>query len=100
VQLDTVTIAAFAPHVGTELRVDHGEDAPLVIRLTEVRAAGRQPGAPRQEPFVLVFEGPVAPILPQATYTLEHDTLGSVDIFLVPVGRHPDGGIQYEAVFN
>jgi hypothetical protein len=38
-------------------------------------------------------------VLPQAIYQLEHDRMGTMDIFLVPIG--PDGqGMGYEAVFN
>jgi hypothetical protein len=37
-------------------------------------------------------------VLPQATYPVEHDELGRMEIFLVPIG--PDGsGMRYEAVF-
>ena len=55
--------------------------------------------SPRLENFSLLFRGPLAPALPQCIHRLKHDTLGSVEIFLVPLG--PDGqGMQYEAVFN
>ena len=36
--------------------------------------------------------------LPQSTYALEHETLGAVFLFLVPLG--PTQGYRYEAVFN
>jgi hypothetical protein len=37
--------------------------------------------------------------LPQQIYTLEHITLGVLDLFIVPLG--PDGiGMRYEVVFN
>ena len=53
----------------------------------------------REQPFSLLFRGPLRPLLPQQITTLEHDTLGVLEIFIVPVG--PDEyGQRYEAIFN
>ena len=60
-------------------------------------------GAPstRLERFSLFFHGPLSPVYPQHLYRLEHAQLGSLDIFLVPVGPDDAGEyMQYEAVFN
>lgn len=38
-------------------------------------------------------------ILPQATYTLEHDELGGWPLFIVPIARG-EQGVSYEAVFS
>jgi hypothetical protein len=38
-------------------------------------------------------------LLPQRIYRLEHDELGALDLFLVPIGRD-DSGVRYEAVFT
>jgi hypothetical protein len=54
---------------------------------------------PTQEQFALLFHGPQNPFLQQAIYHVEHDNLGELDLFLVPVGRDQNG-FQYEAVFN
>lgn len=55
--------------------------------------------APRMEQFSLLFRGPGAPYFPQGIYTLEHDTLGSGQLFIVPIG--PDNqGMRYEVVFS
>lgn len=99
-RLDTAIADAFAPHVGTGFRLAREGDEAIDVRLADVRALGRQPGAPREEPFILVFTGPADPILPQATYALEHAELGTLELFLVPVGRGADGHVAYEAVFN
>jgi len=100
VQLDQATAATFRPHLGGEFRVELAGEEPIALRLAEVHESGRQPAAPRVEPFVLVFTGPATPILPQATYRLEHDVLGTLDVFLVPIGHGVEGGVRYEAVFN
>ena len=55
--------------------------------------------SPQVENFSLLFYGPLQPVLPQCIYRLNHDALGSMEIFLVPLG--PDAeSMQYEAVFN
>jgi hypothetical protein len=49
--------------------------------------------------FSLVFRGGPDPPLQQRIYCLEHEQLGALDLFLVPLG--PDAaGQRYEAVFN
>jgi hypothetical protein len=46
-----------------------------------------------------VFRGPAEVVLPQKIYPLEHEALGKLEIFLVPIG--PDeAGMCYEAVFS
>lgn len=72
----------------------------VTLRLTEVRRLPATPGAPRAEPFALLFAGPRQPSLGQGTRRLEHERLGVLEIFLVPVGYGPDGGLLYEAIFN
>lgn len=59
--------------------------------------AGRDPAAPR-EPFSLVFRGPAEPALAQAIQPLRHPRLGTLALFLVPIGADGDGR-RYEAVF-
>lgn len=54
---------------------------------------------PRQEQFSLTFRGSTERILPQQIYSLKHDVIGDLDLFLVPIGRD-ESGVYYEAVFN
>lgn len=53
---------------------------------------------PDYERFSLIFESS-DPLLNQATYTLEHPTIGKQELFLVPV-HGDEKGFQYEAVIN
>jgi len=53
----------------------------------------------RVESFSLLFRGPISPFFPQAIYRLHHEKLGTMDLFLVPMGPDRDG-MRYEAVFN
>ena len=52
-----------------------------------------------RQPFSLLFRGPTEHRLEQATYPLEHPQLGTVEIFMVPVGVS-GSGLEYEAVFG
>jgi hypothetical protein len=54
---------------------------------------------PRQEQFSLLFRAPQDEPIQQGTYWLEHDQLGSGELFLVPVSKD-DNGVCYQAVFN
>jgi hypothetical protein len=69
----------------------------IVLRLVEIRRLGhalRKGGA-----FALMFLSPTGPFLPQAIYPLAHPALGTLELFLVPLGPTPDGN-AYEAVFT
>jgi len=71
---------------------------PLV--LIEVTEHGSGAAGPqRRQPFSVLFRGPALPVLPQRTYVMDHNSLGRLELFLVPVG--PDGqGMRYEAAFT
>jgi hypothetical protein len=97
--------ATFQPYIGTGFRVAVPEMAEVAdqeapsIRLDDVIRLPAQAGAPRADPFTLEFTGG-PPVLEQRTHTLRHPILGTVELFLVPVGLDPDGRVRYEAVFN
>lgn len=96
--LQDLTHSSFEEHLNTSFHVHFGGEAPLEVALYQVRLHEAH-GGPRKQPFSLYFRGPRQPVLPQQIYRLEHDRMGTMEIFLVPVG--PDGqGMGYEAVFN
>ena len=98
--LQDLTAAAFEAHRGTTFRIDHGSGAPLEVVLHQVRRLEPHPG-PRAEPFSAYFLGPRSPILRQQIFKVEHDQMGTLELFLVPIGPDPQaGGMLYEAVFN
>ncbi len=53
-----------------------------------------------QRPFSLIFLGPVSQqFLGQSTYRLQHEQMGSFDLFIVPIG--PEAGrMRYEAILT
>jgi hypothetical protein len=96
----SLTIDTFTPLVGTAFRARTDTDGVVDLRLVEVRPLGHQPQAPRVEPFALEFVGSADVPLDQRTWRLDHESLGAVEIFLVPIGSDPAEGYRYEAVFN
>lgn len=87
--LETLTAADFAALRGDRFRIASQFDAELV----EVTEIAREPGG--RAPFSLVFQGGPSPPLPQRIHRVEHEQLGALEIFLVPIGPH-----HYEAVFT
>jgi len=97
--LESLTIESFRPHVGSPFRIVVTETLTLDATLAEAQELAQQrPGAARA-PFKLLFHAPLRPILPQRIYRLEHDALGVLDLFIVPIGPAGDR-MQYEAIFT
>jgi hypothetical protein len=87
--LETLTADDFAELRGERFRIASQFDAELV----DVTEIAREPGG--RAPFSLVFRGGPDPPLPQRIYRVEHDELGAIEIFLVPIAAD-----RYEAVFT
>jgi len=78
----------------------HHQHGNLEMELIECRKLGaRGRNESQREPFALLFRGPKGPILSQQTYQFDFEHLGTLEIFIVPIG--PDeSGVQYEAIFT
>lgn len=100
--LDQLTSADFAPYVNQAftIRLEGIEPIGLeLVSVTDYTAAGMQ-DAPRRQPFSLHFLGPVSrQYLQQHIYQLEHEQMGMLELFLVPLGLE-GGRMRYEAIFN
>lgn len=78
---------------------DGGEMNLTLTAVTEgSQPGGAGPGGRARRQFSLVFTGPAQPGLDQGTRELRHEGLGTVALFLVPIGDGP-GGRRYEAAF-
>jgi hypothetical protein len=98
--LDTLELADFAGHLGTRFRLRRAEGGALELTLVEASPHPHRPHSPgRRRGFSLVFRSPSPDRLPQGVYRLDHDEMGSLELFLVPIGPQ-EGGMRYEAVFN
>ncbi|MHC4219850.1 MAG: DUF6916 family protein [Planctomycetota bacterium] len=98
--LDKLTREDFAKHLNKRfrLRSEAGELQVELIEATAIDTAGKRPDGQRA-PFSLVFRGPKEVPLAQMIYDLEHQEMGSLDLFLVPIGPDEEG-MLYESVFN
>lgn len=94
--LEHLNLALFTQHVNTRFRMRLDENRFVE---TELIGAVDLGSTPQQEQFSVTFRGPVEAFLPQSTYLVEHESLGSFALFITAVGRDPQG-IQYEAIFN
>jgi hypothetical protein len=88
-------LADFRTAIDTPFRLDGGH----VLRLVQAESLGQRAVSRQRDPFCLAFLGPIDPVFPQRIYRLEHDALGALDIFLVPIARDA-GGTTYEAIFG
>jgi hypothetical protein len=103
--LGQLTHDDFAPLRHQRFQIQVGDDVTLDVELIRVEPLGgedpqryrRDPT--RRRPFSLLFRGPRTPVLSQRIYPVEHPQLGTLDIFLVPVGPIEDG-MGYEAIFT
>lgn len=93
---ELLTKEAFAENLNTKFRVPLEPPNAAELELVEVLETMR---TPRQQQFSVFFRGPLDYLLPQATYHMEHEKMGAISLFIVPVGREQDG-FRYEAVFN
>lgn len=92
-----LTLDDFAPHVGDTFVADFGDDGTLDLTLAEAEV--QSTGNDHDEAFSLVFRGPLDNVFEQATVPILHESVGALDIFLVPVADVDDGRL-YQAIFT
>lgn len=86
----------YRAHLNTVFRVQCETDS-VGIQLVDVDA-GRQDKGIQQ--FSLFFHGPAECVLPQGTYEIQHDALGSLAILIVPIVGSNHERIVYQACFT
>ncbi len=95
---DSPVLGNFSPFVGRSFDVLAAQGA-VELELIEAKELRAGVGAPRQDPFSLVFKVERDCELWQGPVTLEHELTGRVDLFLVPIGEDREGR-YFEAIFN
>ena len=95
--LEHLTLDSLSAQLNTKFRISVEPEKIVELELVEVQAHGDVAG--QTERFSAMFRGPLDLFLPQSTYLMEHEQLGSVEIFIVPISKNGEG-IYYEAVFN
>lgn len=105
--MEQLTLETFQPHAGSTFQLIIDEQPVLDLVLAEVEDLSRPNRSRRQDdrvrtsPFSLIFHGPLSPVANQQSFDLQHEQLGRLNIFLVPVG--PDTSREkmcYQAIFN
>ena len=86
----------FRQHLETIFDLDH-PNGPIQLRLVHVADEGVARGI-RQ--FSLLFHGPADRVVPQNTYSLRHEALGSLALFIVPVVGSTHARTVYQACFS
>jgi hypothetical protein len=87
-------LGTYAPLVGSAFKIHRTGASPLSVKLA---AATRLHGV--GESFSLVFRGHANAKLGQDTYTLEHPSLGTFPLFVVPIGRATKGQ-DFQVIVN
>ncbi len=98
--LESFTLETFSERLCETFHLYPEDQEPLEVELISATAlsAGAEPPG-RRQPFSIVFRGPGEILLPQRIYRMEHEEIGTFDLFLVPIG--PDEkGLRYEAIFT
>jgi hypothetical protein len=100
--LDKLTHDVFSEHVGSTFRIQLEDGGSVDMDLTEATRLGSQSDSgstAKRDPFSLVFRAPKDAVLPQKIYDVDHGSIGTFALFLVPIGED-ESGTFYEAVFN
>jgi hypothetical protein len=88
--------ATYRPLLESAFVIDQ-DAGPVELRLVRVDEE-RVSGGFGQ--FSIFFHGPASRLLPQGIHALRHQTLGTIELFLVPVVGSNRERILYEACFS
>ncbi len=103
--LDKLEGTDFSPLLHQKFHISTESPLPLEAELIEVTELGSDTSRAsaatneRRRSFSIVLRGPKEPLLQQRIYQVEHPKIGTLDLFLVPIGPDEEG-MRYEAVFN
>ena len=110
--LETLTAEDFRDIRGSRLRLtggprEGGSPASFDVELADVTEHPAGASGTFRIPFSVLFHGAFEPVMPQGIYRLEHEKLGTVEFFIVPVGPNEPSApgeaataMRYEAVFG
>jgi hypothetical protein len=100
----TLSEAAFSAHLNTPFRIHLGLLKVVELKLIEVKHTEQSsksglPATIKQEGFSILFAAPRGLVLEQGTYKVEHEQMGTFDLFIVPMRKNKKRQ-YYEAIFN
>ena len=85
-------------HLHSKFKVHLDRDGKETLEL-EIDQIIEPPAPPSLEQFFLVLKGPRSPRLDQCTHRMDHEKLGTFDLFITAIAGD-EHSITYEAVFN
>ncbi len=104
--LDKLTSADFSAHLNQIFKIHYHSDkvleAQLILEVELIEVAEyseKWAGPSKRRPFSILFRAPKDTNLPQSIYNVEHDKMGTLELFLVPIMPDEKGSL-YESVFN
>lgn len=101
VDLSSLTLASFEPHVGTTFLVNHPVHQEHLTLERAVALPSHDHPRKLRDPFSLFFAGSrTDQHFNQQVLPLKHDALGELEIFVVPIAKRDNGTLLYQAVFN
>jgi len=101
IDLSTLTLDSFTPHVGTAFTLNHPDHQEVFTLVKADALPSHDHPMKKRDPFSLFFHGSRTDLqFNQQILPLKHEALGELSIFLVPIARNEDGTIRYQAVFN
>ena len=101
IDLSTLTLDSFAPHVGTPFALNHPEQQETFTLVQASAGNAHDHPMKKRDPFSLFFHGSRTDLMfNQQILPLKHEAMGELEIFVVPIGRNDDGTIRYQAVFS
>lgn len=101
IDLATLVLDSFKPHVGTGFVLDHPEAQETFTLVAATELPSHDHPMKKRDPFSLFFHGSRTDIqFNQQILPLKHEAMGEIHIFVVPIARNDDGTIRYQAVFN
>jgi len=103
-----ISLSALAGQLNTPFRIQAAPGRTIHVTLAEVKTRPERPLKPGRRPppdagyekFSLFFSGARADLVRQNVYSVEHETLGRFDLFLVPVCTRNPAKIDYEVVVS
>jgi hypothetical protein len=97
--LDKLTSTDFSAHLNQPFTLELETLPPILLQLRAVQkldSEGEISALYRSVRFAVVFNGPLRPILPQQVYSIQHPTMGHLNLLFTPIG--PSGvSMQYKA---
>ena len=88
-------------YIGDTFRIEFTDGNVMELKLERVDLLMEKHAHPKmkRDAFSLIFRGPRDPMLKQHIFPLQHEKLGVLQVFLVPIAME-EPGVVYEAVFN